>query len=225
MPSVISLLIRSRRSLISAAGPVSRMGTYVHIPINRPLFTPHSFGSRCASLSTTPNSDTSDSGSREGSSDSKKTAKKTVKVGDNPNNILPDIPSSVTQARHSADLGTSAMLVSAISSDTPPKMYKPMGRVEKMAYLEDTIKSNYADIRSLSMEIASATKKQELLLEKKKLTSNETTRLRVIENVNLPDMRKWRDELVAQVAKHEAELSELKYPKEPSDAPISAQGI
>ncbi len=92
------------RSLISAAGTASRMiRTYVHNPTNRASSrTPLSSVLRCA-LSTTPDSDTSDSHL----STTKK--KMTIEVGDNPINIPPDIP-SVIKAPDSADLGTSGWL-------------------------------------------------------------------------------------------------------------------
>ena len=129
MFSATSLVLRSRRSLISAAGTVSRIGTYINNPTNRAFFTPHSFVLRYF-LSTTPDKDTSGSVSHLTTTEKKMT--KIMKVGDNPINILPEISSVI----HSADLGTS---VSAKSSDT--KRYKPIDRDERMAYLEDTIKS------------------------------------------------------------------------------------
>ena len=144
MFSATSLVLRSRRSLISAAGTVSRIGTYVNNPTNRLYFNPHSYVLRCT-LSTTFDSDTYGSGSLEKSADSTKTTTKMINVGDNPINILPEI-SSVIQAPLSA---------SAISFDTPPRRYKPMDRDERMAYLEDTIKSSYAALMRLSEEIAS----------------------------------------------------------------------
>ena len=100
-----------------------------------------------------------------------------------------------------------------------------MDRDERMAYLEDTIKSTYAALMSLSEEIASATKEQALLLKKEVLSSNESRLLRVIEDVNLPDMRKREDRLVAEIADHKAELRQLNNPKEVADAPVPAQGI
>ena len=219
MFSVTSLVLRSRRSLISAADTFSRIGTYVCNSTNRLYSNPYSYVMRCT-LSTTFDSDTYGSGS---DIDLKK-IKMTFKVGDNPINMLPEI-SSVIQAPLSADSSKSIMSASAISSDFPPRRYKPMDRDERMAYLEDTIKSTYAALMSLSEEIASATKEQALLLKKEVLSSNESRLLRVIEDVNLPDMRKREDRLVAQIAKHETELNQLKYPKELADAPVPAQGI
>ncbi len=91
--------------------------------------------------------------------------------------------------------------------------------------MEDTIKNKDAALVSLSEEIASATKEQAQLLKKAVLSSNESLLLRVIEDVNLPDMRKREARLVAEIAKHETELNQLKHPKELADAPVPAQGI
>ena len=117
MFSATSLVLRSRRSLISAAGTVSWIGTYINNPTNRAFFTPHSSVLRYF-LSTTPDKDTS------GSTSQLTTTKMTnmMKVGDNPINILPKI-SSVIQAPLSADSNISA---SAKSSDT--KRHKPTDR-------------------------------------------------------------------------------------------------
>ena len=216
MFSAASLVLRSRRSLISAAGTVSRIGTYINNPINRAFFTPYSFVLRCF-LSTTPDKDTSGSVSHLTTKKKKKmTTKMMMKVGDNPISILPKTSSVI----HSADLGTS---VSAKSSDT--KRYNPVDRDVEISSLKDTIKSKDVALMSLLKEIASATEKQAQLLEKAVLSSNESRLLRVIEDVNLPDMRKDKDRLVAEIAKHETELNRLKHPMELVDAPVPAQGI
>ena len=199
-----SLVLRSRRSLVSAAGTVSRIGTYINNPTNKAFFTPHSFVLRYF-LSTTPDKDTS------GSVSHLTTTTKTMKVGDNPINILPKTSSVI----HSADLGTS---VSAKSSDI--KKYKPVDGDVDISSLKGTIKSKDADLRSLSKEIASALKEQARLLKKAVLSSNESRLLRVIEDVNLPDMKKERARLVAEIAKHETELNRLKHPMELVDAPV-----
>ena len=116
-----SLVLRSRRSLVSAAGTVSRIGTYINNPTNKAFFTPHSFVLRCF-LSTTPDKDTSDSVTHLTTTKKKKMTKM-MKVGDNPINILPKISSVI----HSVDLGTS---VSAKSSDT--NRHKPIDRDERI---------------------------------------------------------------------------------------------
>ena len=143
MFSATSLVLRSRRSLISTAGGTAsrRIGVYVSNPTSRAFFTPHSFVLRYF-LSTTPDKDTSGSGSN--LTTKKKKMTKMMKVGDNPINILPKISSVI----HSADLGTS---VSAKSSDT--KRYKPIDRDERMAYLEEIIKNKDAALMSLSRKI------------------------------------------------------------------------
>ena len=212
MCSATSLVLRSRRSLFSAAGTVSWIGTYINNPTNRPFFNPHSFVLKYF-LSTTPDKDIS------GSISHLKTTMMTnmmMNVGDNPINILPKISSVI----HSADFGTS---VSAKSSDT--KRLKPMDRDEGIANSEEMIKSKGVALMSLSEKIASATEKQSQLLEKAVLSSNESRLLRVIEDVNLPDMRKERDRLVAEIADHKAELNQLKHPKELVDASVAAQGM
>ena len=144
------------------------------------------------------------------------TTAKTMKVGDNPINILPKTSSVI----HSADLGTS---VSAKSSDT--KRYNPVDRDVEISSLKDMIKSKEVALMSLSEEITSEIKKQAQLLEKEVLSSNESRLLRVIEDVNLPDMRKREDRFVAEIAVHKAELRQLNNPKELADAPVPAQGI
>ena len=216
MFSATSLVLRSRRSLISAAGTVSRIGTYINNPTNKAFFTPHSVVLRCF-LSTIPDKDTSGSVSHlTTTKKKKKMTKMMMKVGDNPINILPKTSSVI----HSADLGTR---VSVKSSDS--KKLKPVDRDVEMSSLKDTIKSKDADLRSLSKEIASAPKKQAQLLEKAVLSSNESRLLRVIEDVNLPDMKGREKRLVAEIAEHKAEFRQLNNPKELADAPVPAQGI
>ena len=87
-----------------------------------------------------------------------------------------------------------------------------------MANLEEMIKNKDAALVSLSEEIASAIKRQTQLLEKEVLSTNESRLLSVIEDINLPEMRKREIRLVTEIAKHETELSALKNPKEPADA-------
>ncbi len=127
------------RSLISAAGTASRkVGTYVNYPTgtNRAFRTPLSSFLTCA-LSTTPDniSDISDSHLTTMTTTTTTTKKKlTMKVGDDPTTVLPEI-SSVLQTSHSAELGTDA------SSDTQSESLKPMDRDKKMAYLEEMVKN------------------------------------------------------------------------------------
>ncbi len=96
---------------------------------------------------------------------------------------------------------------------------------ERMAYLEFMINAKDDDLKSLPKEIASATKKRDTLLEKEEeLTTNESKRLKVIEE-DISSMRRREDRLVAEIVKHEAELNRLKNQKEIVDASVPAQGI
>ena len=217
MFSATSLVLRSRRSLISAAGTVSWIGTYINNPTNRAFFTPHSFVLRYF-LSTTPDKDTSGSGSLEKSADLKK-IKMTIKVGDNPINILPKI-SSVIQAPLSADFGT---IASVKSSDTQSESLKPMDRDKKMAYLEEIIKNKDAALMSLSRKIESLADERRALLKLPESSRNGPLLKEIEEDVT--DMKKDKARLVADVAKHETELNQLKHSKELADAPVPAQGI
>ena len=212
MFSVTSLVLRSRRSLNSAAGTVSRIG-YINNPTNRAFFTPHSFVLRYF-LSTTPDKDTSGSGSLEKSVDLKK-VKMTIKVGDNPNpNPNPQISSVI----HSADLVTS---VSAKSSDI--KKYKPVDRDVEIRSLKDTIKNKDVALMSLSRKIESLADERRALL-KLPVSSRNGPLLKEIEE-DVSDMKKREARLVAEIAEHKAELRQLNNPKELADAPVPAQGI
>ena len=148
---------------------------------------------------------------------------KIMKVGDIPNNILPEI-SSVMQTPLSADSSKNIMSASAISSGTPPRRYDPVDRDVEISSLKDTIKSKDVALINLSEEIASATKERAQLHKKDLLSRNESRRLEVIEAEDLPYMRIDKARLVAEIAKHETELSQLKHPKELADAPVPAQG-
>ena len=123
----------------------------------------------------------------------------------------------------SADSGSSTMSTPSVSGASP-KRHKPMDRDEKIAYLEDMIKTKGLGLMSLSEEIALTIRRQTQLLEKDELSTKENTLLSVI-GINLPDMRGREVRLAAEIAKHEAELSELKNPKELVDAPVPAQGM
>ena len=197
MFSVTSLVLRSRRSLISTAGTASRIGAYVSNPTNRAFFTPHSFALRYF-LSTAPDNDTSGCGSLEKSADLKK-INTTIRVGDNPINILPKI-SSVIQAPLSADSNTSA---SAKSSDT--KRHKSIDRDERMANLKEIIKSKDAALSNLSRKFESLADERRALL-KLPESSRDSLLLKSIEE-DLPDMRKREDRLVADIAELKVELS------------------
>ena len=210
MFSATSLVLRSRRSLISAAGTASWIGTYINNPTNRAFFTPHSFVLRCF-LSTTPDKDTSDSVTHMTTKKKKKTK---MKVGDSPINILPKISSVI----HSADLGTS---VSAKSSDTNRR--KPIDRDERMADLEEMIKNKDVAVMNLSKEVAALFVEQ-LAIRRIPEASRDSQLLFSIEEV-IANKRIDKARLVAEIAKHEVELSELKNPKELVDAPVPAQGI
>ena len=120
----------------------------------------------------------------------------------------------------SADLDTSA---SAKSSDTQSKRHKPINRDEEIACLKETIKNKDADLVSLSKKIDSLVDEQ-LAIRRLPEASRDIALLDSIEKV-IPKMRIREDRLVAEIAKHEAELSELKNPKELVDAPVPAQGM
>ena len=100
-----------------------------------------------------------------------------------------------------------------------------MDRDVEISSLKDTIKSKDVALMSLSEEIASVINERARLLKKEVLSSNESRRLIVIEAEDLPDMRKERGRLVAEIADHKAELNQLKRPKELVDAPVPAQGM
>ena len=190
MFSATSLVLRSRRSLISTAGgTASRIGAYVSNPTNRAFFTSHSFVLRYF-LSTTPDKDTSGSVTHLTTTKKKKTK---MKVGDSPINILPKII-------HSADLGTS---VSAKSSDTNRR--KPIDRDERMANLEEMIKNKDVAVMNLSKKIDSLEDEQ-LAIRRIPEASRDSQLLFSIEEV-IADMKKREARLVADVAKHETELN------------------
>ena len=196
----------SARSLISAAGTASRMiRTYVNYPTNRASRTPlSSFLRRCA-LSTTPDSDTSGSHSKK---------KMTIKVGDNPINISPDIP-NVIQSSLSADSNSSVTAKSSLN--------KPMDRDERMAYLEGSIESKEAALVRLSSKTEALADERRVLL-KLPESSRDVLLLKSIDD-DLLDMREDKKRLATEIEELKAELSALKYPKEPADAPVPAQGI
>ena len=121
----------------------------------------------------------------------------------------------------SADSGSSTTL--AESSESPPKKPKLMDRDEKIAYLEDMIKNKDATLTSLSEEIKKLAEERRAML-KLPESSRDGLLLKSIDD-DLPDMRKDRDRLAAEILKHEAGLNALKNPKEPADAPVPAQGM
>ena len=120
----------------------------------------------------------------------------------------------------SANFDTSA---STKSSDTPSKRHKPINRDEEIACLKETIKNKDADLVSLSKKIDSLVDEQ-LAIRRLPEASRDIALLDSIEKV-IPDMKEDKKRLVAEIAKHEAELSELKNPKELVDAPVPAQGM
>ncbi len=151
----------------------------------------------------------SGSGSLEMSSD---VVSKTTKDGSGP--PLPD--------SNFADLGTSV----SSSSDTPSKRHKPMDREDRIAYLEGEIKEKDATLMRRSEEIASVIKERAKLHRKKGvLSNNESRRLGVIEEEDLPDMKEEKARLVAEIAAHKADLSRLKNHMELIDTPVPAQGM
>ena len=137
-----------------------------------------------------------------------------MKVGDIPNNILPEISSVI----HSADLGTS---VSAKSSDT--NRHKPIDRDEKMANLEEMIKNKDVAVMNLSKELAALFVEQ-LAIRRIPEASRDSQLLFSIEEV-IANKRIDKARLVAEVDELKMELKELKHPKELADAPVPAQGI
>ena len=89
--------------------------------------------------------------------------------------------------------------------------------------MEDTIKCNYDDLRGLLKERAALVVEQ-LAIRRIPEASRDIQLLVSIEEA-IAYVRKREDRLVAEVAKHEAALSELKNSKELVDAPAPAQGI
>ena len=120
---------------------------------------------------------------------------------------------------HSANLGSSTAL--AKSSESPLKNPKPMDINEEINCLKDAIKNKDATLTSLSEKIE-ALAEERRALRKLPETIQIGLQLKDIDE-DLPDMRKERDRLAAEVAKHEADLSVLR--KQPADAPAPAQGM
>ena len=143
----------------------------------------------------------------------------TIKVGDSPINISPEISS--IQSSHSADSNSN---VSAKSSDTQSESLKPMDRDVEIRSIKETIKNKDADVVSLSKKIDSLFDEQLAIRRKPEASSRDIALLDSIEKV-IADMREDKKRLVAEIAKHEAELSELKNPKELVNAPVPAQGM
>ena len=123
----------------------------------------------------------------------------------------------------SADSGSSTTLAKSSSSESPPKKPKLMDINEEINCLKDAIKNKDATLTSLSEKIE-ALAEERRALRKLPETIQIGLQLKDIDE-DLPDMRKERDRLAAVVAKHEAELSQLKRPKAPADAPVPAQGM
>ena len=121
----------------------------------------------------------------------------------------------------SADSGSSTTL--AKSSESPPKKPKLMERGEKIAYLEDMIKNKDATLTSLSEKIE-ALAEERRALRKLQETIQIGFQLKDIE-VDLSDMKEDKKRLVAEIADLKTEMSQLKNPKEPADAPVPARGM
>ena len=114
---------------------------------------------------------------------------------------------------HSADLDTSA---SAKSSDTPSKRHKRMDRDERIAYLEDEIKKNTADIRDLSADVRRAMRQLTESLDEKQMEGIKEA---------MVNLKEDKDRLLTENAELKVELSALRNPKELVDAPVPAQGM
>ena len=74
-------------------------------------------------------------------------------------------------------------------------------RAEKIAYLEKTTKNKDSDLTSLAKDKKLLVDKQQALLDKTEdLTCQEKRRLQVIEEEDLPDMRKREETLAMEFA-------------------------
>ncbi len=83
-------------------------------------------------------------------------------------------------------------------------------RAEWIAYLDETTKNKDSDLRSLTKRMGLLVDKRQALLDKtEKLTSQEKRRLKVIEEEDLPDMRKDKERLVAEIVEHNKEILKL----------------
>ena len=86
-----------------------------------------------------------------------------------------------------------------------------IAKAERIKYLEETTRNKDSDLRSLAKDIKLLVNKRQALLDKtEELTSQEKRRLQVIEEEDLPDMRKREERFVAEIAEHKKEISELK---------------
>jgi vancomycin resistance protein YoaR len=80
-----------------------------------------------------------------------------------------------------------------------------------MAYLETRINSKDTELTTFTNEVKSLVDERRLLqIKKEDLTDKEKRRLKVIEEEDLPEMRKDKDRLVAEIAKHEKEFSDIR---------------
>ena len=189
-------LLQSSRSLLFFS-PISRLMGSVFAGNFKARMRPSPqllISSALMSSSSSPDSDSS--GSKEGSSDSKEPKK-------------PRKPEESSAAVPVVSLEASTE--SGLSSTGTTLKPMDIARAERIAYLEETTKNNHSDLRGLTkkMELL-ADKRQALLNKTEELTAKEERRLKVIEEEDLPDMRKDKERLVAEIAEFKKELSELR---------------
>jgi hypothetical protein len=182
-----------------------------------PHHNPLSFFLSCA-LSTAPDSDTS------GNYSESNGRTKLVKSGrteiDKDHIALPVI--SNQSVSFPAEFSSSASSASTKSSEI--LRLKPMERDERLAYLEDTIKGKDTALMSLSNKADALADERRAIL-KLPESSRDRLLLKSIED-DLSDMKNpEKQRLVAEIAKHEAEINELKQTTEELvGAPVPAIG-
>ena len=149
------------------------------------------------SLSTSSTPDSNSPSFKEGSSDS-------VKMKE----LLQEPKMSAATSVGSLSVSNESAGLSSTGTALEPM---DIARAERIAYLEETTKNNHSDLRGLTkkMELL-ADKRQALLNKTEELTAKEERRLKVIEEEDLPDMRKDKERLVAEIAEFKKELSELR---------------
>jgi chromosome segregation ATPase len=168
-----------------------------------------------SSISGSDSSDTSGSGSDSPEASSELASDTTGKVGGQ---------STLTDSLRvsGSSIMSAPVISSSSSSESPPKKPKPMDINEEINCLKDSIKKKDATLTSLSNEIKKFAEERRAL---RKLPETIQIGLQLKDiDEDLPDMRRERDRLVAEITKHEAELSQLINPKELVDAPVPAQG-
>ena len=111
----------------------------------------------------------------------------------------------------------------ASSSDAPSnKRYKAGDREVEINNLKDMIKNTSADLKGLLERIYSFVDAQ-IAIESLPEADRNKDKLFTIKGAII-DMKVRQAWLVAEIAKYEAELSQLRNPKGPADAPVPAQG-